>query len=153
MLRDIELEDLEKVHKIESNIYQNPWSLDFFRLMFYSNPGLFLVVIFEDTLIGYIVGNIETQKRNLKTKKVGHIMNIAVIPRFRKLGVGSLLIKELEKRLFKKGVHIAYLEVRESNNIAQKFYLNRGYVRSNIIHRYYGDENAILMVKNLRLHD
>jgi ribosomal-protein-alanine N-acetyltransferase len=121
--------------------------------MFYSNPGLFLVVIFEDTLIGYIVGNIETQKRNLKTKKVGHIMNIAVIPRFRKLGVGSLLIKELEKRLYKKGVHIAYLEVRESNNIAQKFYLNRGYVRSNIIHRYYGDENAILMVKNLRSHD
>lgn len=149
MLRDIRLEDLEKVHKIESNIYQNPWSLDFFKLMFYSNPDLFLLAIFKDNLVGYIVGNIESQKHNLKTKKLGHIMNIAVIPRFRKQGIGSLLIKALEKRLLKKGVYLTYLEVRESNLIAQKFYSNRGYVKSNIIHRYYGDENAILMVKNL----
>jgi ribosomal protein S18 acetylase RimI-like enzyme len=44
---------------------------------------------------------------------------------------------------------VAYLEVRESNKLAQEFYSNRGYVIVDKIKKYYDKEDGFVMVKTL----
>jgi ribosomal-protein-alanine N-acetyltransferase len=145
-LRNAKEEDLETIYLIEKRTYPIPWTLNFFRLMFYSSSNLFIVASLGKKIIGYIVGNFETFTR----EKVGHIMNIAVIPSQRDKGVGSMLLLELERRFSKMDAQVAYLEVRESNKRALDLYSKRGYEQVKIVDKYYGHENAIIMTKNLK---
>ncbi|RZN40309.1 MAG: N-acetyltransferase [Methanophagales archaeon ANME-1-THS] len=73
----------------------------------------------------------------------GHIVSIAVHPAYRRRGIGTRLVEEVLKRT--KGV--AIVEVRESNEVAIQFYTHLSFVRQTIIPRYYGDEDAVVMVR------
>ena len=73
----------------------------------------------------------------------GHIVSIAVHPAYRRRGIGTKLAEEALKRT--KGV--AIVEVRESNDVAIQFYTRLGFARQTIIPRYYGDEDAVVMVR------
>jgi ribosomal-protein-alanine N-acetyltransferase len=148
-LRKITRTDLEVVHKIESITYPAPWSLNFFKFLYHTNTDLFLVVTFENKILGYIIGKVEYQKSKQYSTKTGHVMNVTVTLSNRKLGIGTTLMEELERRFVEKGVCVAYLEVRESNKLAQEFYSNRGYVIVDKIKKYYGKEDGFVMVKTL----
>ena len=54
-----------------------------------------------------------------------------MIPFIRKMGIGTLLFQEFERRYQELGVETIYLEVRESNEAAYQFYLKNGFVYSN----------------------
>jgi ribosomal-protein-alanine N-acetyltransferase len=139
-------EDLDLVLLIESDSYPSPWTLNFFRLMLNAEPGLFIVAKEYDVVIGYTVGEVESRGR---LGVAGHVMNIAVDRNHRKSGVGTGLLDELERRFLNKGANVSYLEVRESNVIAQRMYRDRGYVYLNKVENYYGDEDGLVMVKRL----
>ena len=145
-LRNAKEEDLETIYLIEKITYPIPWTFNFFKLIFYSSSNLFIVATFGNKIVGYIVGNLETFSR----EKVGHIMNVAVIPSQRDKGVGSMLLLELERRFSDMDAQVAYLEVRESNTRAIDLYSKREYEQVKIVDKYYGDENAIIMTKNLK---
>ena len=72
------------------------------------------------------------------------IMKIATLEEYRKQGLGALIIKELSKY----GRDI-FLEVRETNEAAIKFYHENGFVDIGKRKHYYADtgEAAILMEK------
>ncbi len=142
-------DDLQAIHMIENMVYPTPWTLNFFRVMFHMNPGLFLVAISNDEIIGYAVGEIEKMGKVSSPKKAGHVMNIAVRDDFQGKGVGTMLLDELEKRFKDNGADIAYLEVRESNKRAQQVYRNRGYTYVRTAEDYYGDEDGFIMTKSL----
>lgn len=145
-LREFRMGDLDKVHMIERASYPLPWSLNFFRLMANMNPGLFLVAVLGDEVVGYTVGEVESRG---KGRKAGHVMNIAVEAYHREKGVGTTLLDELEARFMERGVNMAYLEVRESNLEAQRLYRNRGYMYLRKVDAYYGDEDGLVMTKAL----
>lgn len=149
-LRELRDGDLETVHRIESDIYPAPWSLNFFRLMAGMNPGLFLVAAVGDDVVGYTVGEVSTGRDG---GKVGHVMNVAVDARYRHVGVGTALMDELERRFADMGAETAYLEVRESNLEAQRMYRRRGYVYLRKVEGYYGDEDGLVMTKALSRRD
>lgn len=58
----------------------------------------------------------------------GYIEAIAVKPEFRGMGIGSKLLNEAEKILYKKGIEKVRLNVKNSNLKALSFYLKNGYV-------------------------
>ena len=87
-------------------------------------------------------------KTDLKT--VGHILNVAVREDCQGMGVGTLLMDEVEGRFWSKGAGLVYLEVRESNTGAQTMYRKRGYQYIRTAEGYYGDEDGFVMMKSER---
>ncbi len=148
-LREITESDLELIHKIESITYPAPWSLNFFRFIYHTNSDLFLVTTYENKIIGYIIGKVERQKSKNHSTMTGHVLNLAVKLSYRKLGIGTTLMEELERRFVEKEVYTAYLEVRESNKLAQELYSKRGYIFVDKIKKYYGKEDGLVMIKML----
>jgi ribosomal-protein-alanine N-acetyltransferase len=142
-------EDLKVIHKIESEVYPVPWTLNFFRIIFHINKDLFIVAINNDELIGYTVGEIEKRRTVNNPRKAGHILNIAVKSQYQGKGIGTILLNEVEKRFTEKGASVAYLEVRESNKRAQQVYNHRGYEYIRKASNYYGDEDGLIMIKKL----
>ena len=80
-------------------------------------------------------------------------MQVAVTKEFRKNGIATQLLSEMENSFPKEIddiVESITLEVRESNEAAQKLYLKNGYKIVVVKSHYYKDgENAVYMIKRL----
>jgi len=149
-LREAKEDDLPKIHMIESKVYPEPWTFNFFRIIYHMNTDLFLAALDDEEVIGYTVGEIETASKARRTStKVGHVLNIAVKIEYQGIGVGTMLLDELEKRFKESGALFSYLEVRESNTNAQDIYRNRGYEYVRTAENYYGNEDGLIMTKRL----
>lgn len=146
IIRKANLDDVSTIQKIEQTIYPDPWPQILFKLVLSRSPDLFLVTINNEEIVGYVIGEIETKKGII----YGHVMNLAVKVDWRKKGIGETLLKELEKKFLEKCVFLSYLEVRESNSIAQKLYIKNGYKTVDILELYYKNENGLRMEKNLK---
>ena len=83
-----------------------------------------------------------------EARPVGHLVSIAVLKEYRRMGIGSSLLKstiDAVKNYYK--AEAMYLEVRLSNYAAIKFYEKFGFVKARIIRGYYRDgEDAFVMV-------
>ena len=150
VLREAFEDDLEVIHGIEQTVYPTAWTLNFFRLMLGMTEDLFLVALENDEVIGYTVGEIRKRGSKADLKTVGHILNVAVRGDCQGMGVGTLLMDEVEGRLWRKGVDLVYLEVRESNTGAKNMYRKRGYQYVRTARGYYGDEDGFVMMKSLK---
>lgn len=79
-----------------------------------------------------------------------HLVLLAVEPRYRKSGIGGALLKWLEASCVTAGIQDIRLEVRAGNQLAQKFYRNRGFMIKGRIPGYYDRrEAAVIMERKL----
>jgi ribosomal protein S18 acetylase RimI-like enzyme len=92
------------------------------------DPDLFLVAESGGRLIGTIIGGFDGRR--------GLIYHLAVQAEYRQLGLGSLLMDEVEKRLKDKGCIKCYLMVAEGNEAAMRFYEKRHWERMDTIYTY-----------------
>lgn len=83
------------------------------------DPDLFLVAEAEGRIIGAVMGGFDGRR--------GLIYHLAVDPAFRRRGIGSALMAELERRLVAKGCLRAYLLVAEENQETIAFYRRLGW--------------------------
>ena len=150
VLREAVEDDLEAIHWIEQMVYPTAWTLNFFRLMLGISGELFLVALEMDEIIGYTVGELTKMGRQVDLSSVGHILNVAVMGDRQGMGVGTLLMDEVEGRLRNRGADLVYLEVRESNTGAQDMYRKRWYEYVRTAEGYYGDEDGFVMMKSLK---
>ena len=134
-------DDLDKLCEIERLSFPDPWpSLEFQRVGRLPNV-VFLVAEMDGSPAGYLVAE---KYSSLRHGSSGRILNLAVHPWFRRMGIGSRLLEEAEATL---NVEEVWLEVRRSNHAAVNFYLKHGFKPVNVVPRYYGDEDAVRMVK------
>jgi len=78
------------------------------------------------------------------------LVSIAVLPRFRGMGVGRALLAEAEARVRRRGAHTMVLQVAVTNVGALNLYLHQGYVLQGMIGDYYGrGKDAYFMEKAL----
>ena len=82
----------------------------------------------------------------------GYISNVAVREESRRQGVADALLAELLQRAATRELAFVTLEVRESNEAAQRLYEKHGFVRVGLRRGYYEAprENAVLMTKYLK---
>lgn len=80
-----------------------------------------------------------------------HLTNLAVLPRYQKQGVATVLLKEIKRLAMEEGKMRYTLEVRVSNLSAQSVYKEMGFVEGNIKKGYYHPdrEDALEMILNL----
>lgn len=83
------------------------------------DPDLFLLAEIDGQIIGTVIGGFDGRR--------GIIYHLAVEARYRKKGIGALLLHQVEERLAKKGCLKAYLLVTRENTSAIEFYRNQGW--------------------------
>ena len=140
MIRKFKLSDLATILGIEKGAFpKSPYNRFIFLYYAHIYPDSFLVYVYKDLETGLkkIVGYIIFYPQ-------GHIVSIAVDPPYRRRRIGTELVEEVLKRT--KGR--ASVEVRESNEVAKKFYTQLGFTLQTVIPEYYGDEDALVMVRN-----
>jgi ribosomal protein S18 acetylase RimI-like enzyme len=89
------------------------------------DPDLFMVAESRGSLIGTIIGGFDGRR--------GMIYHLTVDSAYRKRGIGSLLMDEVERRLKAKGCLKCYLMVAEDNEDAMRFYERRDWERMDTI--------------------
>jgi ribosomal-protein-alanine N-acetyltransferase len=133
------MSDLEAILRIEKQAFpKSPYNR--FTFLYYASAyrDNFLIYVHEDKgqglnkIVGYIIFYPE-----------GHIVSIAVHPAYRRRGIGTELVGEV----LKVTEGNASVEVRESNEEAKEFYRHLGFSQQSIIPKYYGDEDALLMIR------
>jgi ribosomal-protein-alanine N-acetyltransferase len=144
-IRAMRIDDLEQVHAIDASSFSMPWPLSSYRFELLENPSSMLWVA-EASLAGGIsaaVGMVVVWM----IMEEAHIATIAVRPDHRGRGIGrQLLVHSLQEAVV-KGATQATLEVRASNEVAQKLYLGLGFQIVGRRPKYYQDnlEDALIM--------
>lgn len=138
------ISDIPEITAIENRIFPEPWEEQAFCdvLFYYSNT--FFTLKHEGKIAGFVIAGIEDTSQAV----YGHVMNLAVVPEHRKIGLGARLMQRVEYEFLVSGAEASQLEVRTSNTAAMNFYKRLGYTQVMIVDGYYNDgEDAVLMMK------
>jgi ribosomal-protein-alanine N-acetyltransferase len=144
-IREMTRQDLDEVLEIEAQSFPTPWSRVLFEREL-STPFARAFVAEDGQkkgVLGYLCFWLVDGE--------AHILNLAVHPRRRNRGVGTLLLGEGVRYCREKGVEVITLEVRRSNYKAISLYRNFHFQARGIRRRYYTDsgEDAVVMGLNL----
>jgi ribosomal-protein-alanine N-acetyltransferase len=134
------LADVPHVHRIESASFPVPWPDYAFRQELQSNRlAHYLVVRAGRETVAY--GGMWMMVDE------AHITTFAVLPQWRRHGIGGRLMVELMHLANDLGARVATLEVRLSNQPARALYHRFGFRPVGIRPRYYSDngEDALIM--------
>lgn len=125
----------------------------FWREIASSWRDIFLVAEYNGRIVGYMMNRIEYDEgffiRDLVRR--GHVISIAVLPEYRRRGIGRSLMTEGMRRMKEiYGAEEVVLEVRVTNTPAIELYRKLGFKVVRILPRYYRDgEDAYLMARPL----
>jgi len=136
-IRRLSYPDLPRVMTIERRAFPTPWSLAMFVLELSKPSGVCLTAVREGELVGYLVCS--------RYDRVWHLMNVAVDPDHRRVGIATALLVDLLDRIG-PGAQLT-LEVRASNAPAIELYERFSFRAAGMRRRYYQDngEDALIM--------
>ena len=144
-----EIVDFEKKVLNDSSEYSSERSL---RNYIKSTNSEFLLIKYLGKICAYGLLTL----RNFKQKPSGRICKIAVDKNYRRTGLASRLVCELEKFALLNSMTGIFAEVRESNSASLKLFQKLGYKKINVLFGYYSCingsyelENGIKFYKNL----
>ena len=148
IIRKVNKEDFEQVYQIEQTCFKDPYPRKHLEYEFFENPiNIILVAEVDEKIVGFI--------DFMVTFNSATIVQIAVVPEYRKQKIATNLLNEMEN-CFPKDlddvVENVTLEVRKSNEAAINLYKKDGYEIIIEKKHYYPDgEDAIYMVKRILL--
>lgn len=151
-IRQFESSDLDKVHCIENDSFPTPWSRNMFRNMQRRDSSVFKVATLNSQVVGYAIFRVELSVDVDKAgyERIGHLLDLAVEREHRREGIGSSLLREIEKYSRSRDAYEIWLEAREGNLTAREFYHERGFKDMGVRRGYYPDgTNAIIMRKKI----
>ena len=144
MIREMTVNDTDRVYQIENDSFFEPWSKKQLLKEFENNSFLRHIVYEKDgEVVGfYIISHI---------LDVVEIFTIAVDKDFRAEGIGSILLEDIIKRSEATDVNEIWLEVSTKNTAAINLYKKFGFVSQKIRKNYYQKtgEDAYNMIRKI----
>ena len=146
LIRDATYQDLPQILEIERLSFPQPWSLNAFRREL-TLPFSRLVVAFPniagaDSAAAFMCRWLVADE--------SHILNLAVHPDHRRLGLGTELLGQAIDEAKAKRAQLVTLEVRRSNLPARNLYRKFSFEERRLRHNYYGPgEDALIMELDL----
>ena len=139
--RDVQKKDVPAIARIENISFSQPWSKKGITDFIKQNNSVCIVAEEFGKVVGY-VGFYHVMDE-------GNITNLAVLPGYKRIGVGENLMRFLIEKVNELGVKGITLEVRESNEAAISLYTKLGFDSVGIRKRFYEKpvEDAIIMWK------
>ncbi|WP_046229078.1 ribosomal protein S18-alanine N-acetyltransferase [Paenibacillus algorifonticola] len=138
--RSMTLKDIPFIVAIEQEAFTGPWTAEAFTNELTNNMfAKYMVMEYEKEVIGYAGMWVIVDE--------AHVTNVAVRSDHRGQGLGKLLLSELQRTAVFFGANKMTLEVRVSNEVAQRLYRSLGFESSGIRPGYYSDnqEDALIM--------
>ena len=140
-IRSMTRDDIPTVATLEQRIYDTPWSVRVFYDELAMDSRRYLVAEEEDVgVVGY--GGL------LVIESDAHITTLAVDTEARRNSLGTRLMLALVAAAIESGVDHITLEVRMSNEGAQRLYQKFGFAPVGLRKDYYRDEDALVMWAN-----
>jgi len=138
-IEPMRLEDVPDVHRIEAASFPTPWPDYAFKQEIQTNRlAHYLVVKAGDETVGY--GGMWLMVDE------AHVTTFAVLPEWRRRGVGGRLMLELMNLAKQLNARLVTLEVRLSNHPARALYGKFGFKPVGIRPRYYSDNNEDALI-------
>ena len=138
--------DIPVLVGMEKSIFpESPWSAAQFREELAGVPKTRRYIVANDgaTIVGYAGIALAGE--------VADIHTLTVIPEFRRQGIATSMLSDLEAWAESKGVEAVMLEMREGNNEAQPLYEKAGYHAISRRDNYYAKGiHAVIMRMELR---
>jgi [ribosomal protein S18]-alanine N-acetyltransferase len=143
-IRQYEARDFGALHKLDQACFPPGISYSKFSLHYFLNlPGADCLLAEDgETIAGFILAE--------SNPPLAHIITLDVAAKYRRAGVGSKLLAEMEKHLRFKEVHAVLLETAVDNESGIAFWQHHGYRTEAVLKRYYlGRVDAYEMRKKL----
>lgn len=141
-VRTMHYTDLKEVIAIETKAYPHPWTLGIFRDCLRVGYSAWVVTL-DRRVIGYGIVMLSPGE--------AHILNICIDPDYQGKGLGRYLLRHLIKKSTQSDIDMVLLEVRRTNEMAQRLYLSEGFHELGVRKAYYpadeGREDAIILAK------
>ena len=137
------IDDLDSIKSVLQNEFDEFWNYNVFKDELKNENSYYIIAKLENNIVGF--GGI------WKAVDDVHITNIVVRKKFRKLGIGNVILEHLIKigRNI-QNINSITLEVNSKNTPAINLYLKFGFKKVGLRKNYYGlDENAIIMTLDL----
>lgn len=132
---------LRSVLEIDRKVYPRPWSLSLYQaeLAMAEHRRIYLVARVGRRVVGHAGLTFAADQ--------GHVTTVAVDPAWQGRGVGARLLLVLLRGALAGGARSFTLEVRASNDTAQRLYRRFGFVEAGIRAGYYAEsgEDAVIM--------
>ena len=106
---------------LNENYYNNQKAKEDLKKLISSRKRTFLVAEENDNLVGYVDGYI-IEKEEVYIEKVAYLDHLCVTRKYRKQGIGKILIDEFAKIMKEKGVKYIKLNAFENNIPAVSLY-------------------------------
>ena len=141
ILREMLVEDLDKVMEIEEDLFAVPWTKEGYFTFLTRKDAMFLVVEEKGEILGYC--------GLLMVLDEGDVTNVAVRRDRQREGIGNFLMESMLRLAYEQGIRTVHLEVRAGNSAAVRLYERLGFVKDGIRKGYYTDpvEDAVLMTR------
>jgi ribosomal-protein-alanine N-acetyltransferase len=139
MINKIDIKDSDYFYKLGkelNNNFNNLYNLD---ELLKSKYDFIYGYYIDDNLVGFI--HINKLYENMD------IVNIVVSKEYRNKGIGTKLLNYTVDNY--KDINNIMLEVRESNNTAIDFYKKNNFKIINVRKKYYGNEDALIMKRDV----
>jgi len=151
-LRKFNPNDLERVTYINRVCLPENYADYFFVDLHRRFPETFFVAEENGEVVGYIMCRIETGLSGFFRGliKKGHIVSVAVLPPYRRKGIGEALVAKAVENMRFYNAKQCFLEVRVTNTAAVNLYRKLGFQITRTIRSYYADgEKAYVMTRKL----
>jgi ribosomal-protein-alanine N-acetyltransferase len=138
-------DDLDAVAALEAASFTNPWTREMLeRELRQSNVARVYVVRLPEHRVAAFCACWFVYDEL-------HINTIAVTPELRRQGLATTLMQYLLEEAVSQGAHRALLEVRRSNDAAQRLYSSLGFTIAGIRRDYYTQpvEDALVLSKDM----
>ncbi|MBX3441318.1 MAG: ribosomal protein S18-alanine N-acetyltransferase [Planctomyces sp.] len=131
--------DMPEVLQIEQGSFSTAWTDEDFLSCLRQRNCIGMVAEHNHQIVGFMI--YELHKAKL------HILNFAVAPEFRRMGVGGQMVLRLIDKLSQQRRNEILLDLRESNLDAQLFFRTQGFRAVKIVRCHYDDteEDAYIM--------
>lgn len=142
-IRPANPDDAPALAAAERECFSDPWSEEGLLQTLHDESSISLIGELGGRLAGYLLA------RTIAGE--AEILNLAVLPGARRLGLGRSLLEAALKGLVGRGVQAVYLEVRQSNAAARRLYLSLGFRPVGVRPRYYRrpSEDAVVLRRSL----
>lgn len=132
--------DLDEVCEIEAESIKS-WTYNQFAEELDRAFSCFIVAEESGRIAGYAIAWIIAGELQINS--------IAVKKDARRKGLGKMMLDHLLMNDSSENISMVYIEVRKNNTGALNFYKSCGFTETGLRKKYYGDDDAILMEKNI----
>lgn len=141
VIRKMVPEDIDGVIQVEQQSFLTPWSRQTFDEETKNMLAHYLVLEDNGMIAGYAGMWVIIDE--------AHITNVAILPAYRRQGLGEKLLQALIALAVQQGAKSMTLEVRTSNTAAKDLYRKYGFIAEGLRPNYYTDthEDALIMWK------